>query len=84
MSYVKEIGDRTGLRFFAQIGVQIGPARKTALGAVKTIIKTVQPEGPVRVEIYEDGSLLATVHGSDGPDAVKETAALFARNRRRF
>lgn len=81
MRFVKEIGDRTGRRFFAKIGVQIGPARKTALGAVKAIVKTAQPEGPVRVEIYENGSLLATIHGND---VVKETTALFARNRRRF
>ena len=68
--------------FQARTNGKHGERMKTPLEAVKKVVKDF--EGPVRVELYERGSLLATIHGNGEEGVVEETKRLFASNKRRY
>lgn len=67
--------------FQACVNGKHGERMKTPLGAVKQVVKGF--EGPTRVEIYERGTLLATVHGDGEQGVIDETKRLLADARRR-
>ena len=67
--------------FQARCNGKYGKRMKTPLGAVKKVIKDF--EGPTRVEVYERGELLVTIHGDGEQGVIMETKSMFARNRLR-
>lgn len=71
-------------RFVAVIDGQKGPNRKTPLGALKAAIKQVNPSGPTRADILEDGCSLLIVHGANREEMIIEAQDMLISNKRRY